>query len=202
MVSETEKGDDSRVAALFDRGFDREGRVIYLGGEADNDGKEADINYKTASNVVKAAYILDQDGKSPVRLIINSDGGELVHAFAIYDAIRGLRSPVTAEVFGRAHSAATVVLQAADKRIMHPYASLLIHEGQAEVPDEGVSPRIARATCRWDAKMTGMMYSLLAQRTPHDVAFWRNIGEQESYLSSRQAVRLGLADKVQKISFR
>ena len=71
--------------------------------------------------------------KCPITLVINSPGGSIVDGFALWDFLTELRSEgheLTTIARGYAASMAGVLLQAGDKRIMGPTATLLIHEAQ------------------------------------------------------------------------
>jgi len=66
---------------------------------------------------------------SSVELNINSPGGDVIDGFVIYDGLRALGVPITANVIGTAASMASVVLLAADpdKRNIAENAQVMIH---------------------------------------------------------------------------
>lgn len=67
-----------------------------------------------------------QAGKK-ITLSINSPGGSVFDALAIYNALRGHGSEITTKVMGVAASAASVIFMAGDKRIMPENTFLMIH---------------------------------------------------------------------------
>lgn len=111
-------------------------RTIYMGsmGSSDDD-EEHGTNYEMAETVVKALHILDnQDGPSmkgekPINIIMNNIGGDLYHGMAIYDAISNCKNHVTIRVCGYAMSMGSIILQAADQRIMTRHSRIMIHYG-------------------------------------------------------------------------
>lgn len=65
----------------------------------------------------------------PIKLYINSYGGELVAAYAIINAIELSKTPVWTIVTGAAYSAGFFIYIAGHKRFAYPLASFLFHEG-------------------------------------------------------------------------
>jgi ATP-dependent Clp endopeptidase proteolytic subunit ClpP len=66
-----------------------------------------------------------------IHIILNSPGGEVTHGLAIYDFLMELRArghKITITVEGEAASMASVILQAADVRLIGPFSWIMIHE--------------------------------------------------------------------------
>lgn len=70
-----------------------------------------------------------------ILLAVNSGGGPVYQAFAIYDIVRALRKPVYTVLLGMAHSAAVVVMQAGIKRYALPNGDIFIHEVGTDYKD-------------------------------------------------------------------
>ena len=111
-------------------------RTIYMGSMSSSDDEgESDTDYHMAETVVKALHILDnQDavsmkGEKPINVIMNNIGGEVYHGMAIYDAISNCKNHVTIRVYGHAMSMGSIILQAADQRIMTRHSRIMIHYG-------------------------------------------------------------------------
>ncbi|MBN8494930.1 MAG: Clp protease ClpP, partial [Burkholderiales bacterium] len=62
-----------------------------------------------------------------VTLSINSPGGSVFDALAMYNALRAHGAEITAKVMGVAASAASIIFMAGDKRVMPENAFLMIH---------------------------------------------------------------------------
>lgn len=78
----------------------------------------------TAAAVAAALAALDP--AAPVHVRINSSGGSVQEAVAAFALLRQ-RGNVTTEVVGWALSAATLVLMAGDRRLMHSTTLLMVH---------------------------------------------------------------------------
>jgi ATP-dependent Clp endopeptidase proteolytic subunit ClpP len=64
----------------------------------------------------------------PIKLHINSPGGEVHHAIAIIDTIKTSPVPIHTIIEGEAVSAATLISVVAHKRYIHKNAHMLIHQ--------------------------------------------------------------------------
>jgi ATP-dependent protease ClpP protease subunit len=113
-------------------------RTIYMGSMSSSDSEgESGTDYHMAETVVKALHILDnQDsasmkGEKPINVIMNNIGGEVYHGMAIYDAISNCKNHVTIRVYGHAMSMGSLILQAADQRIMTRHSRIMIHYGNS-----------------------------------------------------------------------
>src|SRR3990167_4637989 len=106
-------------------------RIIFLGGAIDDH----------MANIVIAQLIFleHEDPKKDIKLYINSPGGSVTSAMAIYDTMNHVKPDVSTVCIGIAASAAAVLLSsgAKGKRFILPYAEVMIHqvmggvEGQA-----------------------------------------------------------------------
>ena len=97
-------------------------RKIFLWGKVDD---------KSAKHVVERLLYLElkAPGKE-IQIIINSPGGYVTSGFAIYDAMKGLTSPVSTVCTGIAASMGAILLSAGTKgrRLVLPHARVMIHQ--------------------------------------------------------------------------
>ncbi|MFB6341178.1 ClpP family protease [Saccharicrinis sp. FJH62] len=97
-------------------------RKVFMWGEVDDD---------SAKHVIERLLYLDMvaPGKE-IQLIINSPGGYVTSGFAIYDAIKGISSPVSTICTGLAASMGSILLSAGAKgrRFVLPHARVMIHQ--------------------------------------------------------------------------
>lgn len=133
-----------------------------------------------------------------INLHINSPGGYVNDALAMYNALIGHRAEVVGYVDGSADSAASFLLQAADKRVIAKNASMTIHEGHAFAM--GPASAMRAAADELDAASENIA-SIYADRAGGTVAEWRdrmlaNGGTRGTTYRGQQAVDVGLADEV------
>ena len=96
-------------------------RTIILSGEIDK---------SVASRIVHQLLILESEGKEPIRLYIDSPGGDVNAAFAIFDTIHFIQPPTLIIGMGLVASAGALVLLAAhrDQRYGFPNSHYLLHQ--------------------------------------------------------------------------
>jgi ATP-dependent protease ClpP protease subunit len=108
-------------------------RTIYMGSiSSDESGNEIGVDHILAERCLKTLHILDTQapaGDKPITIIMNNYGGDVRHGMAIYDAIKDCKNHVTIKVYGGAMSMGSIILQAADRRIMSQNSRLMIHYG-------------------------------------------------------------------------
>jgi len=174
-------------------------RTIYIGsqlfdialGESGTDGL-------MAARTIKNLMILESMSQEPITILMNNLGGIVVDGLAIYDAIRDCKSHITIKVFGFAASMGSVILQAADVRIMAPMSKQLIHYGSTELGGHAKEVEKWVEDGRKDALWLEHMY-LEHIRTKHPsfkLSKLRKMLSFDTILNAHEAVELGLADKV------
>lgn len=128
------------VDRFFDYHIHLPTKTLFLGSaESDVDGNESGVDGKLAEIAVKALHILDNvQNDLPITIKLNSIGGDEYHGLAIYDAIQSCKTEVHIIVYGHAMSMGSIILQAADKRIMSRNARVMIHYGTPLHADDGL----------------------------------------------------------------
>jgi len=74
------------------------------------------------------------NGEITIKLM--TDGGSVSIARGIYDIIRGCKNRVNIICYGEVSSAGTIILQAADKRVMSPNSKLMLHVGSEGIASD------------------------------------------------------------------
>lgn len=98
-----------------------EDRIIFLGTAIDD----------TVANIIIAQLLfLEHTDKKDITLYINSPGGSVSSAMAIYDTIQYVRSDVSTVCVGMAASGAALIMASGTKgkRFALPNAKLMIHQ--------------------------------------------------------------------------
>lgn len=106
-------------------------KTLYMGSAGEDwDGGESGVDFVMAERVIKGLHILDAiSPEDPITIIANNPGGDWYHGMAIFDAIKNCQSPVHVICRGYVMSMGSIILQAADHRIMSPNARMMIHDG-------------------------------------------------------------------------
>jgi ATP-dependent Clp protease protease subunit len=182
------------IDRFFEHNLHFETRTIYIGG-----GDEDEIDSKVASNVIKATHLLvAADPEKPVTVLINSFGGCWFNGWAIYDCIKACPAEVTAFVIGSAMSMGSVILQAADHRIIYPHATVMVHDGYES--RMGDIPQTFQNWAEYSKKSRARMYKLYAERSSRPVGYWRKKCSSDLILSAPEALELGLVDAIHGVT--
>lgn len=114
----------------FDLNVDLDFRTIYMGSVSyDRDDAETGVDHVMAEYLIKGMHTLESKSNKPITILMNNPGGDWYHGMAIYDAIKCSPCECTIRVYGHAMSMGSIILQAADHRVMMPSSRFMIHYG-------------------------------------------------------------------------
>ena len=201
---ETEPPDDEaphaeELATLFDYGISVEQRRIYiLSQKTDPDGNESGIDVALVAYVTRALDFLEGLSRDEeISFVLSSPGGGWDEALAIYDRIMLCPCPTVMTVFGAAYSGAPIILQAADRRLITPRATLLIHDGSIMAPGGEENTRDVEAWGRFSSRVERpRMYDILSRRSKYTSRQWKEFCKQDFYLTAKKAIDFRLVDAI------
>jgi ATP-dependent Clp protease protease subunit len=189
----------------YNLNLDIKNRTIYFGAwqvsEAIDLEKDTswEVHDYSAQNIIKGLHLLESDNHNPIKVIWNSDGGTWEAGMAIYDYIKGLKSPVTIVCYGRVRSMGTIILQAAKERILSPNCLYLMHYGTMGIDSQHTNDAIAVAKrAEYENKIMEDIY--LEKIRQVDSSYTReqlqDFIKYDRYLLPKEVIKMGLADKI------
>jgi len=125
---------------------------------------------------------------------INSPGGSVFDGVAIYNALKRHDARVTVWIDGIAASIASMIAMAGDAVIMPENALLVLHDPSGLVAGTAAD---MRAMAEALDKMAAGMVAAYRAKSGRDDAEIEALMQAETWLSAREAVALGLADRVE-----
>lgn len=128
-------------------------------------------------------------------LRVNSPGGVVYDAVAIFNTLKNHGARIKARVDGIAASAASLIVMAADEIVMPENAFLLIHEPRTVAWGTASSLLSAAADLETMTKTFASTYASRAKMSEADVVA---LMAEDRLMSAEEAVSLGLADKTDK----
>jgi len=135
----------------------------------------------------------------PIRIIMSSEGGESYVSLGIYDRIKASPCKVTIECLGEIMSAGTLILQAGDKRLLHPNTRFMIHYGSTSVGDNS-NAKDAISQIQFEKNFDNpLMEDIYMSRANKKLLTRPKLREYlntDSFFTASRAVELGLADAV------
>lgn len=163
----------------------------------------SEVTIQSTNDVIRAIYDFNVEDKgktiatrTPIRLIINSDGGDVYSGFGIVEAIQTSETPVYTICHGQAQSMALLILAAGYKRFIGAYSTVMYHEISWEVEYQ---PRKHHKQELTEGDRTQEMYdSLLVDFTNLTKEQLEKIKNKSEYwyISAEDAVRYHIADEI------
>ena len=164
------------------------------------------INQKSVQELIKViadTNAIDDDKKrqfkkykrKPIQIIFNTGGGSVYEGLGLISAIQWSKTPVHVTIMGRAMSMGLFILMAADKRMVSSYSTLMYHQISTLAWDkiEGL-----KATVKEAERLEKVCEKLLFQRSKVTAKHLKPYKQQkkEWYITPKEALKLGLVDKV------
>lgn len=123
---------------------------------------------------------------------INSPGGSVFEGLAIYNALRAHQAPVNVIVDGAAFSIASVIAMSGDTVTMAPHSMMMIHEPWGitigNAADHAQQVKVLN-------KIGDDIAAVYNERADSRIN-WRAKMAEETWLTDEDAVKLGLADRI------
>lgn len=203
---------DNLVFDVHNYDVDIQSNHIYLMGvdrgyESTPGDHEPGIEFTIANRFVRNINLcMRANSDKPVIVHMKSCGGYWEEGMAIYDAIKSCPSKVTILSYTHARSMTSIILQAADKRVLMPNSYFMFHDGTYAI--EGTVKQV-RSNLQFDKRTEITMLNIYAEKMNRKGEFkgqgvtrikkWlRDMmnTKEDVFLTAHQAVEYGLADSV------
>lgn len=162
-------------------------RIVMLGTE---------INDDVANSIVAQLLFLESsDPKKDIYLYIQSPGGAVTSALAIYDTMQYIDPDVSTICIGQAASAGALLLTAGatGKRFALPSARIMIHQPSGGASGQATDIEIhAREIIRLRTRLNEIM----AHHTGKSIKQVTKDMERDNFMSAEEAKEYGIIDQV------
>jgi ATP-dependent Clp protease protease subunit len=149
------------------------------------------------SNLVVAQllYLAREDSEKPIRMYINSPGGQVYAGMAIYDTIQQVECPVSTVAVGFTASFGTVLLTAGTKGMRYALPNATIHMHQPLGGAQGQASDIA-IQAQEILRLRTKLNKILSYHTGQTVEQIEKDTDRDIYMSAEDAQEYGLVDEV------
>jgi len=184
------------------------GEETYVSGIGVEETGEPGVEFLMANRFIKNLNILSNNSDEPITIHMKTCGGEWTEGMAIYDAIKACNNTVTIINYTHARSMSSLIYLAADKRIMMPHSTYMIHEGSIHT---GGTIKQFRTEYEQNEKASEQMIAVYVShlrkqsfwkgKTIKHITKWlvKNMSEKEEfYLTAEEAVKYGFADEIRE----
>ena len=168
---------------------------------------DTDVNEHTSSLLVAQLLFLESQGNEDINLFINSPGGSVTAGLAIYDTMQFIKPDIATYVMGQACSMGSFLAQAGHpgKRFVLPEARTMIHRVSSGTPGTRGTVHVQELEFE-DAKRSFEESKRINERLTELYVKHNTAGKTyaqlyeamkfDTFLSAKEAVEYGLADKV------
>jgi len=154
------------------------------------------VTDKLSQQIMAQLLVLDAtDSEKPIRVYINSPGGSVDAGFAIYDAMRFVKSPVHSICAGLAASAATIILLGAAKgnRYSLPNTRFLLHQPSTGMQGQASDIAIGAQQI---LKLRKRINDLLVVETGQSLERIETDTHRDHWMSADESLEYGLIDTI------
>ena len=161
-------------------------RTILLSGQ---------INKDLTERIIRQLLLLDEENDSPIKIFIDSPGGDADAGYALFDMIRFVKAPVWTIGMGLVASAGAIIQLASPKerRVGLPNSHYLIHQPLSGI--RGVATDI-EIHARELEKLREKINKLIADETGIEISQVEKDTDRDYWMNAEEAVKYGLISKI------
>ncbi len=154
-----------------------------------------EINKQLAERIVRSLILLEEESAEPIKVYIDSPGGDADAGYAIFDMMRFVKPPIQMIGMGLVASAAALILLAAprERRIGLPNSHYLIHQPMSG--SRGVATEI-EIHAKEIEKLRGKINRLIAEETGQPIEKVEKDTDRDYWMNAEEAVAYGLLSRV------
>lgn len=197
-----------QLSNIHDYNIDIDNREIYLHSYFNEENDESGVDYRSAIVFQKNLRYLNLLSLDPILIHMHLPGGDWQDCLGIYDAIKASKSKIIIVASAKVESSSTVLLQAANLRILTPNTNFLVHYGSISVDNEH---KAALSMVQWSEKESEKMIDIFTEKCMNSSISkeknWKKmivrkhiVGQlatkRDWILTADEAVRYGFADGI------
>lgn len=153
--------DNNFIQRIHDIGLNIKDREIFLHSFYNYDSEEPGVDYRSAVTFQKNIRILESINTKPILIHMHLPGGDWSDCLGIYDTIKSCKSKTIILAYAKVESSSSVILQAADTRILMPNCHVLLHYGSIYLDADH---KAATSSLRWSERESEKMLDIFAER--------------------------------------
>lgn len=162
-------------------------RIIFIGAPIDDGVANAVI--------AQLLFLESQSAKEDIKIYINSPGGVVTSALAIYDTMQYVKPDIQTICIGMAASAASVLLAAGKKgkRMILPNGEVMIHQVMGGAQGQATDIDIH---AKHILKTKNRLNKILAKHTGQKIQKIEKDSDRDYFMSADEAKKYGIVDKI------
>lgn len=183
VVEQTSRGE--RSYDIFSRLLKE--RIIFLTGG---------VNDNVGSLICAQLLFLESENPSKdISFYINSPGGVVTSALAMYDTMQYIKAPVSTVCIGQAASAGSLLLMAgeAGKRFSLPNSRIMIHQPSGGAQGQATDIEIQANEI---LRLRSILNNMYVKHCGQKLSVIEKAMERDNFMSAEEAKKFGLIDEV------
>lgn len=162
-------------------------RIIFLVGQIED--------HMANLIIAQLLFLESEDPKKDISLYINSPGGVVSAALAIYDTMTFIRPHVSTLCIGQAASAGALLLACGEKgkRYCLPHSTVMIHQVLGGYQGQGTDIQIHAAETK---RIGDALNNILSEKTGQDITNIEKDTNRDNFMTPQQALDYGLIDSI------
>ncbi len=147
--------------------------------------------------IAQLLFLESQSPKEDIKIYINSPGGVVTSALAIYDTMQYVKPDIQTICLGLAASGAAVLLSAGTKgkRMLLPNSEVMIHQVMGGAQGQATDIDIhAKHILKTKARLN----KILAKHTGQKISKVERDTDRDYFMSAEEAKKYGIVDKIVK----
>lgn len=157
------------------------------------------LETRMSANICAQLMYLDaKDSKKSITIYINSPGGSVTAALAIYDTIQLIKSDVNTVCVGQAASGGALLLCCGKTRFIAPNAEILIH--QPLIAGQGLSGQVTDLKIHIEhlLRVKTNLATIMARHCKKSLQEMESFLERDYIMTAEEAIEFNLADEILK----
>jgi|TARA_B100000085_G_scaffold263733_1_gene270013 ATP-dependent protease ClpP protease subunit len=196
------------VGEIHSYNIDVKNREIYIN-EFDDSGETGGVDHRMLQNFIKNINILKNLSRDPITIHMQTVGGCWYSGMGIYDAIKSCKCKTTFIGYGQLCSMGTVIIQAANRRLITDNSAFMVHWGSSEISGYYLTAQNIADFEKYTAQQMIEIYAERCQRGDYFKERQNNLSKTKAYLKRKlgggdwymtadEAVYYGFVDGIYK----
>lgn len=164
-------------------------RIVFMGGPIDD--------HMANLIIAQLLFLESVDPEKDIYLYINSPGGSVSSALAMYDTMRHIKCDVNTICVGMAASAGALLLSSGEKgkRFILPNAEVMIHQVMGGAEGQASDIEIS---AKHILKTKERLNEILAENTGKPIKQVEQDADRDYWMSADEALKYGIIDEIYK----
>jgi len=206
MIKKDQQTDS--ISDIHSLNVDMDNRIIYLQEREDSSSDSSGVDFRMAQTLIKNINVLQKLSFDPITIYMQTMGGCWYSGLGIYDVIKVCKCKTTIIGYSQICSMGTVIMQAADRRVLMPNCMFMCHYGSSDHSGDYLSSQNFSAMDKKNMQTMIDIYSEKCYRTGQffrrsdrslsqvKTYIKRKMKDGDWYLSASDAVEFGFIDHV------